>query len=157
VVAVAAPVEVVPMPPEAGVDMHMPAEMNMPAVEVNVPAEMDVPAVIVNVPTQMNVPAVVHMTDHARVTDQTRPDHSVAVAAADNAVVTTAAAMRACIGSGRDESREADSGRGDQSEKCSTFEHGSKTFGLDVGHPCHWSEAPRSRFKRLISGTISFI
>jgi hypothetical protein len=132
------------MPPEARVDMHMPAETEVMTVDVDLP-------------TQMNVPTVVHVTDHARVTDQTRPDHSVAVAAADNAVVTIAATMRGCIGSGRDEGREADSGRGDESEDCSTFEHGSKTFGLDVGHPWHWSAAPRSRFKRLISGTFSFI
>lgn len=143
--AVAAPVKVVAMPPDARVDMNVPTEMNVPAVDMNVPTQVNVPAVVVD------------MTDHAGVTDQTRPDHTVAVAATDDAVVTAAAAIRARIRSGRDESREADSGRGDESEECSTFEHGSKTFGLDVGHPCHWSGQPRARFKRLISATFSFI
>jgi hypothetical protein len=46
------------------------------------------------------------------------------------AVVTaTVAAVRTCIGSGRDERREADNGGRDESEECRTFEHCQRPFG----------------------------
>ena len=86
------------------------------AAEVNVPVEArDMPAVTV-----------------ARMTDDTRmATHPVT--AADDAATTlamTAAAIRTRIGSsGGDERREADDGRGDESEECSTFEHGQRPFG----------------------------
>ena len=108
---------------------------------------MDMPADMRQVPT-----VVVDGTDHAGVTNHT------VVAATDDAVGTSAAAaVRTCIGRAGDERREADSGRGDESEEYGTFEHGSKTFGLDVGHPTHSSEKPSRRFKRLIFARFSFI
>ena len=105
-----------------------------------------------------HVPAVaVDRTDHARIPDHARIADHTRVAATDDGVLTDAAAVRTRIGSGRDERREADNGRGDESEECSAFEHGSKTFGLDVGHPCYSSEQPSRRFKRLIFARFSFI
>lgn len=133
---------------EMRMPVAMPVEVDMPVrVDVNVTAQMDMPADMRQVPT-----VTVDMTDHAGMTNHTR------VAATDDAVGTSAAAaMRTRIGRAGDERREADNGRGDESEECGAFEHGSKTFGLDVGHPTHSSGEPSRRFKRLIFAGFSFI
>lgn len=152
-----APVEVVTVPPEAWVTpVAVVAEVVMP-VAVVTEVVMDVPA---QMEMRMQVPTgAVDMTDRAGMPDETGPDVAAVATMTDDTVVTTTAAtaVRRRIGRGGDKSRQANNGRSDQDEECRTFEHGSKTFGLDVDHPSHWSKAPRSRFKRLISGTFSFI
>jgi hypothetical protein len=162
-VPVAVVVEVVTMTPEAWVTpVAVMTEVVMPVAvvtEVVVPVAV-VTRVQVDVPAKMQMPTVaVDMTDRAGMPDETGPDVAAVATMTDDTVVTTtaAAAVRIGIGRGGDKSRQANNGRSDQDEECRTFEHGSKTFGLDVDHPSHWSKAPRSRFKRLISGTFSFI
>jgi hypothetical protein len=143
VIPVAAPVEVVAMPPDARVAV-MPMAVPAP-VQMHVPAQVDMRA-NVQVP-----PVAVDMTDHAAVTDDAGPDHAVTAVTDDTVVTATAAAaVRSRIGSVGDKCRHTNDSGGDQSEECSTFEHGVVTFWLDVGHPRHWSEVSHARFKRLI-------
>lgn len=147
-----APVQVDMVSAAVTVDVAM---MRMP---VAVPVEVDMPAVTVmtmdvNVPAQMDMPPVaMHMTDHAGVAD-----HAVAAMTADAVMTTTAAAMRACIGSTGGESCNADNGRRDEGEESRTFEHDRRPFWLDVGHPHYWSRHRSRRFKRLIFSAFSFI
>jgi hypothetical protein len=146
--AMAVAVEVEAMPVEVAVPT---VPVNMARVDVNVPAEVNVPAMAVHMTVQTGV-----VTDHAGITD-----HTVAAAMTADAVVTTAAVtaatVRTCIGAGRDESTQANNGRGNQSEKCSTFEHCQRPFWLVVNHPNHWSEFRANGFKRLIFAIFSFI
>jgi hypothetical protein len=126
-VEVAAVVEVEPMTPEAGVHV---ADVQVVTMQVNVPA-MEVGTMDVNVPAQMDMTAVtMDVTDHAGVAN-----HAVAAMTADAVMTTTAAAMRARIGSAGRESCNADNGRRDEGEESRTFEHCRRPFWLDVGHP----------------------
>jgi hypothetical protein len=118
-VPVATPVEVVAMPPQARVMVT--AAMPAP-VQMHVPPQMDMRAKVRQVPA-----VAVDMTDHARAPDETGPDHTVAATMTDDSVVTTA--VRTRVGFSGDKGCQANDGRGDQSEKCSTFEHGRSPFG----------------------------
>jgi hypothetical protein len=115
--AMAVPVEV-----EA---MTVPA---VPVVEVNMPADvvvvtdMNMPADVVTVVTM--VAAV--MADHMAMT--------VTTVTATTAV--TVATMAAGVSRRRDERRQANNGRGDESAECSTFEHCERPFWLEMNHPC---------------------
>ncbi len=64
---------------------------------------------------------------------------------------------RPCIGDAGCDNRGNGKRRSGNSEKCRTFEHGSQTFWLDVGHPGHWSGDHSTGFKPLIFGKLSFI
>ena len=85
------------------------------AAEVNVPVEArEMPAVTV-----------------ARMTDDTRMTNHPVTATDDAATTTLAmtAAIRTRIGSGGDESCQADDERRGEGEECSTFEHCVRPFG----------------------------
>jgi hypothetical protein len=82
---------------------------------------------------------VARMTDDTRMTNDARMTTHPGTATADDATAVTmaagAATMRTRIGSGGDESRQADDKRRGEGEECSTFEH-CETFWLVVNHPC---------------------
>jgi hypothetical protein len=105
-VAVVAVVVVMTMVPEAAVDVPVTVVM------------MTVPVVVM---MAMTVAVAGGMTDHLAMT-------AIATALV-TAAAATVTAVRTCIGSGRDERRKADNGRGDESEECRTFEHGERPFG----------------------------
>jgi hypothetical protein len=90
----------------------------------------------VDVPTDVQMPAVtMNMADYTRMVT----NHPVMTTADDATMTMTAAvaaAMRTSISSSRDERRQADNGRGDESEECSTFEHCERPFWLEMNHPC---------------------
>jgi hypothetical protein len=109
-VAVVAVVMVMTMAPEAAVDV--------PVTVVMVVVVMTVPVTVVVVMT-MTMTVAVGMTDHMAMT-------AMATTAVTAATVT---AVLTCIGSGRDERRNADNGSRDESEECRTFEHSVRPFG----------------------------
>lgn len=110
---VAVAVDVMPMAPGAAV--------NMP-VTVVVMMVMAVPVTVVVVPVPvLMMTMTVGMTDHVAMT-------AIATMTA-TALVTAATAVTTvltCIGSGRDERRNADNGGRDESEECRTFEHSQR-------------------------------
>ena len=101
-----------------------PVEVAVVVVTAMVPeAAVDVPVVpvVVVVPVVM-VPVVVmttavHMTHHVMMT------MAAAAVTATHAATVTAAAVTTGVSTGSDERCQADNGRGNESEECSTFEH----------------------------------
>jgi hypothetical protein len=105
-------VVVTAMPPEAV--LHVPVAVVM--------VVMTVPVTMREMMTMVTVIVVtVGMTMHGTVM-------TVAGAAVTTAAVTTTA-VRARIGTGGDERRQADDGRSNESEKCGTFKHCRRLFG----------------------------
>ena len=102
-----------------------PVEVAVVVVTAMVPeAAVDVPVVpvVVVMPVVVVVPVVVmttavHMTDHVMMT------MAAAAVAATHAAAMTAAAVTTGVSTGSDERCQADDGRGNESEECSTFEH----------------------------------
>jgi hypothetical protein len=104
----------------------VPVEVAVPVMEVNVPV---VPVMVVVTVVVVTVTVVVVVTMVAAV----MTDHmamTVTTAVTVTATVTVTAAMAAGISSSRDERRQANDGRGDESEECSTFEHSEGPLGL---------------------------
>jgi hypothetical protein len=108
-------------------------------------AAMNVPVTVVVMMTMVTVTATV-MTATVMTAGTTATVMAATVMAATGMAATvmattvvtatmTAAAVATRLSTGGDERRQADDGRGDESEKCSTFEHYERPYWLEVNHP----------------------
>jgi hypothetical protein len=104
----------------------MPVEVAVPVMEVNVPV---VPVVVMVTVVTVTMMVVMTMVTVTRTVVTMTMTVTVAVTAVAGMTATvTMAAMAAGISRRRDERRQANDGRGDESEECSALEHCKRPF-----------------------------
>jgi hypothetical protein len=128
VAAVANPPVEVTMAVAAVVVVAMVPEAAVPVVVVDVVPVVPVMVVVVMTMAMRTMVTVAMRTMMTVATVTTMTTVTAAVTAAVTATVTAAVTTR--ISRGRDEGSQADNGRGDESEECSTFEHSEGPLSL---------------------------